>query len=406
MTSLRVLFVDDEQMVLDGLRRMLRGRRREWEMHFACGPAQALELLDRITFDVVVADMRMPGMDGAELLGLVRDRQPQAVRIILSGHSDVDLILRSVGSSHQYLTKPCDADLLQRTISRACSLKELLASERLREVVGGLESIPSVPHVFRELVQRLESPDASMKEIGRLISHDIGMTAQLLRIVNSSYFGVCSRISDPERAVVFLGLSTLSSLVLGTKLFEGIDGDVIERTGLGPLWPHSVTVAAGARRLVDIRRGDTKMAEDAFAAGMVHDAGILVLAQNLTNDYAEVVRRARTGDAPLHVIERAVLGVDHQAVGAYVMNLWGLPSPVVEAVAFHHCPADCGDADFSALTAIHIADAWDIGEGPRRDHVPPAPLDEAYLERAGCADSLVEWREALAEAGSQLAGAI
>ncbi|RMF74339.1 MAG: HDOD domain-containing protein [Acidobacteria bacterium] len=403
--SLRVLFVDDEQMVLDGLRRMLRSRRREWEMHFACGPEQALKLLDEHEFDVVVADMRMPGMDGAELLTRVRTLQPRAVRIILSGHADVDLILRSVGASHQYLTKPCDADLLQRTIARASALKELLDNDSLRETMGRLEAIPSVPELFQELVGRLESPDASMKEIGRLISRDTGMTAQLLRIVNSSYFGVCRQISDPERAAVFLGLSTLSSLVLGTKLFEQIDPEIVERSGLAPLWPHSVAVACGARRIVETRSAGTKMAEDAFAAGMVHDAGILVLARNMPDEYARVVARARAEDRPLHELEREMLGVDHQAVGAYVMNLWGLPSPVVEAVAFHHAPGASGDTVFSALTAVHVADALDIGEGPRAEQLPPAPLDEEYLTAIGLQDELATIRSMIEKACPELAGA-
>ena len=134
---INILFVDDESNILQGLQRMLRPMRHDWQMYFAESGADALALLAENPIDVVISDMRMPRMDGAQLLHDIRDRYPQIVRIILSGYSEKEMIVRSVHSAHQYLMKPCDPEILRETISRACALRDLLADENLRRFVDG-----------------------------------------------------------------------------------------------------------------------------------------------------------------------------------------------------------------------------------------------------------------------------
>jgi DNA-binding NtrC family response regulator len=136
----RILFVDDERKVLDGLQRMLRSMRSEWEMESAISGQEALEILEGKPFDAVVTDMRMPGMDGRQLLEQVKNLHPQVVRIILSGYTDKDLILNSVGLTHQFLSKPCDPEALKTTIARACAMRLLLEDESLISVISKIES--------------------------------------------------------------------------------------------------------------------------------------------------------------------------------------------------------------------------------------------------------------------------
>ena len=344
---MRILFVDDEPKVLEGLRRMLRPMRREWEMHFAGSGEDALREMAEADFQVVVTDMRMPGMDGAELLRRVRSEYPNAVRIVLSGHSDMESILRAVGPSHQYLTKPCDADTIRETIARALALEDLLSNETLRKLVGHLKAVPSMPTLYKELVEALRAPDASLREIGQIIATDVGMTAQVLRLVNSSYFGLYSEVTSAERAVGFLGLATVNSLVLGFKVFEELDPKKLDKLGLSSIWHRSLTCAMNARKIAQLESEDSKLAEDAFAAGMVHDVGILVLAANMPREYEEICVRARREGIPLHGAERETLGVGHPEVGAYLMSLWGIPNPVIEAIAYHHEPRGCHHESFS-----------------------------------------------------------
>ncbi|WP_054650256.1 response regulator [Salidesulfovibrio brasiliensis] len=128
----RVLFVDDEKNVLNGLRRMLRSIRDEWEMDFAPGGAEALELVGKKEYDLVVSDMRMPGMDGAELLTKVQELSPETVRIVLSGHSEQNMVMKSVKPAHQFLSKPCSSEQLLQTLKEAYRLRRLLNNPRIK----------------------------------------------------------------------------------------------------------------------------------------------------------------------------------------------------------------------------------------------------------------------------------
>src|ERR1700758_5310713 len=141
----RILFVDDEPMVLDGVRRSLHAMRKDWEMSFVNSGHEALEAMAGQTFDIVVTDMRMPGMDGAQLLEEVKKRSPQSLRVILSGQSDRETILRSVNPTHQYLSKPCDGEELRTRLMRAFALKDLLENPELKGLVSKLDSLPSLP---------------------------------------------------------------------------------------------------------------------------------------------------------------------------------------------------------------------------------------------------------------------
>lgn len=389
---MRILFVDDEPKVLEGLRRMLRPMRREWEMHFAASGEEALQEMAQQDFQVVVSDMRMPGMDGAELLRRVRREHPDVVRIVLSGHSDMESILRAVGPSHQYLTKPCDADTIRETIARAVALESLLRNETLRKLVGHLKSVPSMPALYKDLVEALRAPDASLRDIGQIIATDVGMTAQVLRLVNSSYFGLFSEVTSAERAVGFLGLGTVNSLVLGFKVFEELDPKTLEELGLASVWQRSLACAMNARRIAQLESGDSRLPEDAFAGGMVHDVGILVLASNMPQDYAQICTRARRGKIPLHLAEREALGVGHPEVGAYLMSLWGIPNPVIEAIAYHHAPRDCHHESLSPLSAVHAAGAL-VSEDTPENAFLGVRADMDYLGKLGLAERLDTWRQ-------------
>jgi DNA-binding NtrC family response regulator len=157
-----ILFVDDEQQILDGLKDLLRKQRKQWTMVFALGGEAALRELQQQPFDVVVSDMRMPGMDGATLLTRVKELYPSSARIILSGHAERDSIVRALPVAHQFLNKPCDAALLRMVVERACELQRLLQNEKIRCLIGKLDKLPSVPHTYWELTRVAALPDVAL----------------------------------------------------------------------------------------------------------------------------------------------------------------------------------------------------------------------------------------------------
>ena len=392
----RILFVDDESMILEGLQRMLRSMRAEWEMEFVESAEKALRLLDQKPFDVIVSDMRMPRMNGAELLAEVMKRHPNTVRLILSGYADKDLILKCVGSTHQYLAKPCDAESLKATVARASNLEDSLHNVRLKTLVCQMNRLPSVPTLYMQVVEKASRAGASIEDIGAVISRDIGMTAQVLKLTNSAFFGLPRQLASADEAVAYLGLETIKSLVLSIHAFSQF-----EKTETGPLkieslLNHSKQVAGLAKRISKLEGQESNAAEEAFTSGMLHDIGKLVLSVNLPKDYTEATRLAQSG-MELPAAEEQVFGANHADVGGYLIGLWGLPVPVVEAVALHHCPTRSTQAGFSPLTSVHAANALEREQSHSANGASAPPLDAQYLSRVGVSSRLPAWRQMMAE---------
>lgn len=387
----RILFVDDEPMVLEGLRRMLRPMREEWEIAFATGGSEALELMAEEPFDVVVSDMRMPQMNGAQLLAEVLKRYPQTVRLILSGHADKELILKCVGSTHQYLAKPCRPEDLKVAIARASDLKESLKDRGLRQIVSCMEHVPSIPRLYVEIVENLEDPEVGLDVIGDIIKKDVGMTAKILKLVNSSFFGLGRQISSPSEAVTQLGTETIKSLVLSVHAFAQFEGAKLGGLSMDGLWQHSQRTANLAQAIARMEDAEEKTIDEAFVAGLLHDIGKLVLASNFPKEYERVCEIGQMGTLSLVAAEENTFGANHAEIGGYLLGLWGLPVPVVEAIALHHNPSQCTYRAFSPLTAVHAADAILYVDGARDRIFLPGKLDASYLKLLGLENRLDAW---------------
>lgn len=396
--ALKILFVDDEPNVLQALRRMLRPMRMEWTMHFCSEAREALELLAQEPVDVVVSDMRMPGIDGAQFLLEVRKRHPDIIRIALSGYSEQDLVLRAVRAAHQYLAKPCDAEKLRSTIERVKTLRTLLDEKPLRALVSSVDTLPSLPALYQKIMEELESEDPSIKRVGEIIARDVGMTAKILQLVNSAFFGLSRHVSSPEQAVVLLGLNIIKTLVISTQIFTEFQAKGLPPDRMDRLWTHSLNTAVCAKTVAQQAGADPMIVDDAFMAGMLHDVGKLILWQALPDQVAEVDKRCEGTGEPEWKSEHALVSTTHAEFGAYLLGVWGLPDNIVEAVAFHHFPGRCPHREFSALTAVHAADVltYAIHGGP--PYQGPNLVDAAYLDQLQCLNRLKEWKSACSDA--------
>jgi HD-like signal output (HDOD) protein len=388
----RILFVDDEPHVLEGLRRMLHSMRGEWEMRFAPSGAEALALLQRAPCDVIVSDMCMPGMDGAALLSAVRERYPDAVRLVLSGHSQQEMTVRSIGATHQFLAKPCDAETLKATVTRACALRELLADDRLKQLVAQIATLPSLPALYLAIVEELHAPNSSTRRVGEIIARDVGMTAKVLQLVNSAFFGLRRHVASPAEAASLLGLETIKSLVLSVHIFQQANQVRVKPLAMEALWHHSLATGLFARRLAAAEHRSSRIGDYALMAGLLHDAGKLILAAQCADAYRPAINLARAQHLTLCAAEKQVLHSTHAEVGAYLLGLWGLPDPIVEAVAYHHRPGQCPHRDMSALTAVHAANALMAGSHGL-DNVATTSPDDEYLHAIGMSEHLPVWHE-------------
>jgi putative nucleotidyltransferase with HDIG domain len=391
----RILFVDDEANVLLSIRRMLHAMRDEWQMQFAESGVEALDLLEKEPVDVIVTDMRMPQMDGAQLLMEVKKRFPQIVRIVLSGHSDQELILKSVRPAHQYLSKPADAETLKSTVSRACALRDLLRQDGLKGIISQLDSLPSLPSLYTEIMEELQTKDCSFQKIAQIIAKDLGMTAKILQLVNSAFFGLPRHISDPQQAVSLLGLDTVKALVLTVEVFSKFDRTNLAFFDIERLWEHSIITGQLVKQISIAEQAEKQLVDDAFLGGLLHDIGKLVLAANFPDKYREVFELTAAESLVLNIAESHLLGAGHAEVGAYLLGLWGLPDAVIEAVAFHHRPWDCLANTLIPPAAVHIADALqregNNGNQPNRSE--PSSLDPGYLKKIGLEERIPIWRK-------------
>jgi len=400
----RVLFVDDEQFVLDGLKRTLHSLRTEWQMDFSTSGEDALRKLATREFDVVVTDMRMPGMSGAELLTEVLQRYPNTVRIVLSGTVEHDLVLRSATTAHQYLVKPCDAATLRGTLEAALRIRAMLSSAKLRSLISRMTSLPSLPTVYAQLVKSLENEEVSSRELGQIIAQDVGMTTKILQLANSAFFGLYRYVASPAEAAVYLGVDTIRALTLSTSVFSAFRQTGLTETLIEQLQRHSMATGALGAAIAKAAGLPKRACDCSLIGGFLHDVGKLVLAISCANEYESLIVASQKEKLTCHELEQRQFGSTHAEIGAYLLWLWGLPDAVCQAVAFHHDPAAFSADTFTAAAAIHVADALEH-ESSAPAHSAGCPsIDMEYLTRLGLADRLEAWRllvRSSADEGSQ-----
>lgn len=370
--------------------------RQEWEMQFAKSGQEALDFLSKEPFDVVISDMRMPGMNGAQLLTEVMRRYPQIIRIILSGHSDQDFILKAVGPTHQYLSKPCAPETLKSVVKRACTVRDLLADASIKRMVSSMESLPTLPSSYVEIMEELHSSDASIQKVGSIISKDVGMTAKILQLVNSAFFGLPRHVSSPTQAVTLLGLDTVRALVLSVHIFtQFASQEVISLKGL---WKHSLTTGVFAKIIAKEENQKRTLIDDCFMTGLLHDLGKLILLVNLPDRYQQICDIARERKLCLWDAEKEVLGITHSEVGAYLIGLWGLSDDMIEGLAFHHCPSKCEGQGFTPLLGVHVADTLEYQLNGLSEEYVVAQIDTDYLSKRGLDHRVPVWRDTCQQA--------
>jgi HD-like signal output (HDOD) protein len=411
----RVLFVDDEPYVLEALQRMLHNMRHEWDMRFAGSGAQALKMMAELPAEVVVSDMRMPQINGVQLLNEVVRLYPKTVRLILSGFADTEMIMQCVNGTHQFLAKPCDSEVLTGVIRRALELDAWLNNTELKTLVSRLATLPSVPALYFQILNDLRSPTTTLGQVGATIAQDPAMTAKILQMVNSAFFGLRHQLTDPTEAVLQLGLEAIKSLVLGIHVFSQLETAKNMDFTSEKLWQHSLATATTARRIALLHRhklrpadngpsgspstvvecGGKGTVEESFTAGLLHDIGRLVLVANLPGQYQQACDYAKQEKVELVQAEREVLGASHAEVGGYLLGLWGLPISLVEAAVFHHSPQRCHVKAFTPLAAAHVANVFVQENNSARSPYPPPHLDQEYLTEIGAWDRVQDWRTAL-----------
>ena len=391
-----IVFVDDERELLEGLRARLYKHRQDWNMQFLLSGDAAIAAFEQHPVDLIVSDVRMPGMDGGQLLSLVKERWPNTIRIIVSGYSDPVQAVRLTSLAHQYVAKPCDSQQLENIIERCFNLQQLLSEDSLRKMVGRIGTLPSIPKTYGRLQAALSQPSVTAAEIGDIVNADAALASKVLQITNSAFFRLRKPMVRIKDAVTYLGFATIRNLVLSAEIvsqwntpkgLSGVDPEQLQN--------HAQVAAAACKSLA----GGRATPDDAWLAGLLHDIGYWVLVQECPHELAQAIELSRSRNLPLYECELQTTGATHAQIGAYLLGLWGLPYAIVEAVALHHTPLAVTPHSYDLLGALAVShallkspSAHALLDGAAAGHGPaPQGVDAAYL--AGV-NAPFDWQEA------------
>ncbi len=394
LSARRILFVDDDELILRSMERVLRRPAAEsgWELCFATDGDAALEEMARSPVEVMLVDAHMAKMSGATLLRKVQERDPAVVRILLSGHTGLDVLRTALPYAHQFLPKPCDGQLLRSTLDSACGLRGLLARPEMRQLVGSSNELPSAPRTFIELSNALANPNAGARTVSEIIERDIGISARVLQLVSSAFYGLPRAVTSIGGAVAYLGVEVIKAIVLSVEVSRMFPlTQSIPDFSVDALQQHGVKVSQLAKRFLGHEPGGDVL----LVAGLLQDTGQLVLASRAASRFGIALSSAKSSNQPLQEIEVDLFGASHAEVGAYLLGLWGLPQRVVSAVGNHLEPQRTGSRVFDAAAALYVANLLVVDpDVPALDEVPPhtIALDLGFLRLVGVADQLDEWR--------------
>ncbi len=241
----------------------------------------------------------------------------------------------------------------------------------LRQLIGAEENVPSLPMIFHHLNEAVNNARSSMREIAEIISTDQSLSARLLKLVNSVFFGFPSRIETISHAATIIGIQQLRDMALATtiiQMFRGIPAELLDAKAF---WRHSIACGIAARVLASYHQEPN--VERFFVAGLLHDIGHLIIYRRNAGQAKEaLVRCAQSGEL-LYQVERQMMGFDHADVGGLLLNHWRLPQSLEEAAKFHHRPSRAPRFPLES-GVIHVADlianALQMGSSGER-FVPP-----------------------------------
>jgi putative nucleotidyltransferase with HDIG domain len=389
MIRKRLLFVDDELLVLDALRGALRDMRFEWETSLVDGGPDGLPKPEHKKYDAIATDTRIPVTDGTPSLEEVQNHHEDVRRVLPSAQSNKESILHSQVTTHQFLKKPSDTEDLKLRLNLAFSMRDAVENGILKTMVGRLRSMPSLPNLYNELTSALASPDTSLSQLERIIEKDLGMATKILQLANSAFVAARSQVSTLKQAIALIGTDAIRTLALSVHVFSQFEGSSAVKEHLPSLWEHSAAVASLARQIAATENQPGPIREQSFTAGLLHDIGRAILLAELPKEYLPILAQAAADPAEVLPLETETFGCTHAQIGAYLLSTWGLPPELVHVVALHHRPSDEARSQFSPLTAVHCADVIAGGNSPATcDGV----LDTVYLERLGLTERMPVWQ--------------
>ncbi|MDQ8187631.1 HDOD domain-containing protein [Pelagicoccus sp. SDUM812002] len=385
----RILIIDEDLNSLRTYRDTLSPKSKQWSVDYAENVEQGLESAAANKPDIVIVDLSVNDGHGNDILTRFEKSAPEAQLFITASETDKPKLESTLGASFQFLPSPCPAQRLVSEIQRCVAIDNWLGNDRVKEIVAKMGKFPSLPPIYLKVVNALNSKHADTDSISQAIAGDLAISAKVLQTVNSSFYGFDEKISNIADAISILGTECVKNLVLAIQVFNNIGRSADQKSITDELWHHSMSVAVAARRVASYESKNEKAGEEAYTAGLMHDIGKLILLDAVPQEFAEARKLANETSISQAEAETQIIGCNHAEIGAYVLARWGMPTSLTEAVALHHEPINSFGRSFSALAAVHVANA--IVHHRQKPGHPSAAISEAYLVEIGKSDSWDDW---------------
>lgn len=389
-----ILFVDDDENVINGIRRQLRPYREQWQLFFAQSGNQALQLMQHTPVDLIISDMLMPEMQGNELLRQVGKLYPGTIRVILSGYADEETIKCALEVAHQHLIKPCNAATLRETIAQIFKIQDCLKNPRIMEGIGDPNQLPSLPKIYHEINAAIANDNTTVNELAEIFARDMVLSAKLLQLVNSAYFGLHRIVSNLSDAINMVGIKKLGNLVLSVHLKTAfpVTDPLMERY-MHYLWKDAARVAELAKLISISERQQQDRPDQAYLGGLLHNMGLLIFLSRGGDRIKTLLEQVKNTDTPVSELETQIFGFTRSEATAYLLSLWKIPPRIIESILLQNTPSDAAYNGVSALTAVHVA-ACLLKPAVMEEcgRLFDIALDTQYLQRIDKIDRLPEWQ--------------
>ncbi|MFK7853055.1 MAG: HDOD domain-containing protein [Granulosicoccus sp.] len=312
-----ILFVDSDQEALDAQLKPLAEIRPDWVLMTANTGKQALELVKAQSIDTVISETVLTDMSGFDLLGNLRANFPQTIRLTLSAETDAEVVLESAKANHRFIAKPTTTLSLATAIDCSLRLRSFMQHDDLAQLVNNIDSLPALPAIYNDMMTELASPNGSLLAVGGIVEKDTGLTVTVLRIVNSTFYGLSQRVESVAQGVTLLGVHLIKNIALTAKVFSQFKGSQLSLRRLSQLNDQAIKMGALSNQFGRYAKVSRSTNDHSQMAGMLANVGELI---------AAILPEGASGKSEF----------SNELVGAYLLRLWLLPDPIVEAVALQH----------------------------------------------------------------------
>ncbi|MGB9852155.1 MAG: HDOD domain-containing protein [Candidatus Kapaibacteriota bacterium] len=373
-----ILFLSDETTIKEIIRNVVP-LQDDFDIFFAESGEKGLQILANNKIDIFFGSPNITLPSGSNIFYEIKRVFPETIRFALVSNLESPSVAQLSQYVHQFVQPPYTLENLKERIERTSSLQKTLKNENIKELVQNITALPSLPELYIQIEQEVARPDFSLSKIGNLIAKDPNLTAKILQIVNSAYFGLQREITNINFALTYLGVNVIKSLIFYIHLFSNFKVTPENRKYLEQFWKHSLIVASNTYHLAEKHLTSKSEIDSAYTAGVLHDVGKFVLLNTYTYPQDVMLLAEQKAMDNLEA-ENEIYQCTHAEIGAYLLGLWGFPITIVEAVAYHHQPSKLKKSSLNFSTILHIADFLYYTPNLDVPHIQEIGLEKDLIE--------------------------